>query len=390
MVVFPMIFRIVLILLVASIGFFTRPVFATTADAGFVNGLRFSMDTLYVGDTVRVYGRVRNMGDVDITGTIGFYMGDNPLGNPQPFSAPNEGFDEEIFVDFVIPSGAFNVMARIDSTSPQDTNPANNYVQTLPQTPVPDDDRDGVRNEADNCPSVKNADQLDTDGDGMGNACDRDDDNDGLSDDVETNELGTDPLKKDTDGDGTPDANDKEPLTIPLPTIPVPVPLSETPRAFMAPAPIENGMRQWLARVIQKPSSSDTTTQNTSVSPELLVPTISPKAIFEMQKQSWNQYVFHARASDIHPTSVRWDFGDGETSSEADVTHRFPGAGSYQVVLHVTDVAGLEDEDRAQIRISFFHLANPVFLSLLTVLLIVLLLSGATLWRLPRRFLHDD
>jgi len=45
----------------------------------------------------------------------------------------------------------------------------------------------------DNCPLVANADQLDTDGDLMGNACDPDDDNDGYPDTLEA-AYGTDPL----------------------------------------------------------------------------------------------------------------------------------------------------------------------------------------------------
>jgi len=46
----------------------------------------------------------------------------------------------------------------------------------------PDADMDGIPDSTDNCPSVSNADQLNTDGDGMGNACDEDDDNDGVVD----------------------------------------------------------------------------------------------------------------------------------------------------------------------------------------------------------------
>jgi alpha-tubulin suppressor-like RCC1 family protein len=45
-----------------------------------------------------------------------------------------------------------------------------------------DNDNDGVENGSDNCPLHTNADQLDTDGDGLGNVCDPDDDNDGAPD----------------------------------------------------------------------------------------------------------------------------------------------------------------------------------------------------------------
>jgi hypothetical protein len=73
-----------------------------------------------------------------------------------------------------------------------------------------DRDEDTILDGLDNCPAVANSNQLDTDNDGAGNACDADDDGDGLLDTVETNtgiyvgadDTGTNPLVDDSDGDG--------------------------------------------------------------------------------------------------------------------------------------------------------------------------------------------
>jgi len=69
----------------------------------------------------------------------------------------------------------------------------------------PDTDMDGLNDDVDNCPATPNSDQLDTDNDMQGDACDVDDDGDGLSDIDETEVQGTDPLLSDTDGDGMDD-----------------------------------------------------------------------------------------------------------------------------------------------------------------------------------------
>jgi hypothetical protein len=74
-----------------------------------------------------------------------------------------------------------------------------------------DTDADTLGDFLDNCPAAANSDQLNTDGDNLGNACDADDDNDGLSDTQEAS-LGTNPLVMDTDSDTVGDKIDNCPI----------------------------------------------------------------------------------------------------------------------------------------------------------------------------------
>lgn len=71
-----------------------------------------------------------------------------------------------------------------------------------------DTDNDTVLDSNDNCPSIANEDQLDTDSDGLGDACDDDDDNDGISDMNDNCPLSANPLQEDADNDGIGDACD--------------------------------------------------------------------------------------------------------------------------------------------------------------------------------------
>ena len=75
---------------------------------------------------------------------------------------------------------------------------------------VPDSDGDGIPDADDNCVSTPNPDQLDTDADGFGNACDADDDNDGAADGSDNCPLVSNPDQADFDLDGIGDSCDPQ------------------------------------------------------------------------------------------------------------------------------------------------------------------------------------
>jgi hypothetical protein len=82
-------------------------------------------------------------------------------------------------------------------------------------TPSGDTDNDGVDNLADNCPSIANSNQTDTDNDGVGDACDTtpngDDDNDDVDNLTDNCPSIANSNQTDTDNDGVGDACDPTP-----------------------------------------------------------------------------------------------------------------------------------------------------------------------------------
>jgi len=73
---------------------------------------------------------------------------------------------------------------------------------------VVDTDGDGIDDARDNCPTISNTDQLDTDNDGIGDACDKDIDNDGVLNAQDNCPTIANRDQADDDGDGVGDACD--------------------------------------------------------------------------------------------------------------------------------------------------------------------------------------
>jgi hypothetical protein len=135
--------------------------------------------------------------------TVSVLLGDG-LGG---FSAPTNFSTGD--GPYFVTTGDFNNDLKLDLAT---ANVFSGNVSVLLNTcvPNPDTDGDGIADSADNCPLVSNADQLDTDGDGQGNACDADDDNDGVSDTTDNCPLVSNPNQADFDLDGIGDTCDPQ------------------------------------------------------------------------------------------------------------------------------------------------------------------------------------
>lgn len=319
-------------------------------------------NALRAGESVRVYGRIHNEASSDVSGFVSFFQSNQLIGDSQIVSVRSGGAEEEVWVDFVVPTTAFNIRAELRGSIPQDQNPANDVAVSPMFTPIVDADADTVADDADNCPTAPNADQRDTDRDGSGDACDDDDDGDGLTDASEIAQ-GTDPLNPDSDGDGVLDGKDAYP-TDPKRSVIQPPP-SEVPEVAKVPEV-----------AMAAPPTSEQPTPNpgatsiavvTAEDPPVVEETayrITTPAIASVQyrRLAWDTYEFEARSLEgVGGITALWRFGDGTTSNDRITRHQYKKSGEYSVILEVTDTTGTIARDAVKIQISFFNPENPRF-----------------------------
>lgn len=147
---------------------------AEEPNAGFVQGLWYSSDTVFAETPTRVYVALRNNTPHDLTGTVRFADNGNRIGSSEVRAL--SGRLVEAWVDWTPSYGAHTITATISNAELHIIGGATKSIDTS-----------GIF--AEDLLDVDN----DTDGDGIGNKTDLDDDNDETSD-IDEKTRGSNPL----------------------------------------------------------------------------------------------------------------------------------------------------------------------------------------------------
>ncbi|MBI3626651.1 PKD domain-containing protein [Candidatus Uhrbacteria bacterium] len=333
-----------------------------------VNGtdISFSPNSFISGTNLRVYGVVKNIGRKDITGNVAFYLSDRLIGDPQFVSSRADGFPEEVFVDWVVPSQPFNVALKVVSTTPTDENPSNNETITAIITPKKDSDGDGITDDKDNCPLAANADQRDSDANGVGDVCEPPPPPPPPS----ASTFGSDSTSTTTQPTVTNTAPSTPSKTIVQERNLFPIAadkVGKTADKSSKPAVTEKLVIKDEA-VASKFEPEPVKIENTDINP-----TDDWKVAMDYSQLDWNVYKFSGMVNLSVPTTYDyiWDFGDGASSDQKEVTHTYQSFGQFPVKLVITNDLGQARTTQATIYVSFLNWGNLRFQLLIGVLVLL-------------------
>ncbi len=228
------------------------------------DNLSFAPADIFVGTQAKIYASVSNNGDQDVEGQVYFFDGTTLVGT-KPFSAKAHGKAEDVWFSWrpetqgthdlgfkAVNDPGFPEATPMDNAAFEDK-----FVDLdtdgdgIGNAVDPDDDNDGVPDSQDQFP-LDPSRSIDTDHDGQDDSIDSDDDNDGLYD-FQEQAMGTDPLKYDTDGDGVGDKEDAFPLDPKKSVVEVPeVKLAAAPSPARPLVPVAQA-----AEIVNQPSAVD-------------------------------------------------------------------------------------------------------------------------------------
>lgn len=304
------------------------------------------------GQKFRVYARVQNVGSKDVSGFVTFYQGPAVIGTSQVVSVRAGGSPDEVFVDWVAPAGAFNILARIQGQEPADENTANEETVSPMIAPLRDTDKDGI-------PDRDDPDQ----------------DNDTVLNTVE-GARGTNPLVQDSDGDGVNDAHDAFPLDPTRSVAPPPPPPPQQTKAqplqvLSSVTPVQQQQKKQGAKVVTGESKKEDA--------PIVLPLETSRAVeapwveIGSERVGWNQFQFRFTTNvvDLEHALISWDFGDHEQSRDVASLHTYSSAGVYPVRLTLVTKEGALLTNEMRVDFSFFHPRNRQFWGLILVLLVV-------------------